>query len=285
MTNKTETIFETWDEINLKDSKKTNSVSNFFMYLAKEKTPENFDIEKTTEELNNPIGLSSIYMVMLTRPDSGGDLYRGLIKNINKDFYEKLLAIHNIIKFNKHDACKKIEKERKTNFEPFQTETKNNIKTINRSLYAHDIAIESTKKDTEHTDEKIENNLRKNIYTDFIAILGIFTAITFAIFGGMNLLSNLFQNIGSTPASLGQTLILAAIFGLFMWGIIELLFNWISKIKEPLNQSENGKKEDNKKEKCLCPKVCRISFIKPVCIALIVLVAMLVIGIKLFIQQ
>lgn len=70
-----------------------------------------------------------------------------------------------------------------------------------------------------------------NIYSEFVAILGIFTAITFAIFGGMNLLTDLFKNIGSSPASLGQTMILAAIFGLIMWGIIELLFYWISKIK------------------------------------------------------
>ena len=79
--------------------------------------------------------------------------------------------------------------------------------------------------------EYIENKIKSNVYSEFITILGIFTAITFAIFGGMNLLSNLFKNIGSTSASLGQTLILAAIFGLIMWGIIELLFYWISKIK------------------------------------------------------
>lgn len=77
----------------------------------------------------------------------------------------------------------------------------------------------------------IENEIKKNVYSEFITILGIFTAITFAIFGGMNLLNDLFKNIGSTQASLGQTLILAAIFGLFMWGITELLFYWISKIK------------------------------------------------------
>ncbi|MCT6812056.1 MAG: hypothetical protein M3029_02790, partial [Lactobacillus helsingborgensis] len=35
-----------------------------------------------------------------------------------------------------------------------------------------------------------ENNIKKELYPEFIAILGIFTAITFAIFGGMNLLSN-----------------------------------------------------------------------------------------------
>ena len=87
---------------------------------------------------------------------------------------------------------------------------------------------------------KSENNIKKDIYPDFITILGIFTAITFAIFGGMNLLSNLFQNMKSTHASLGQALILAAIFSLCLWWIIELLFNWISKIteKEDMNISK-----------------------------------------------
>lgn len=77
----------------------------------------------------------------------------------------------------------------------------------------------------------IENEIRKNVYSEFITILGIFTAITFAIFGGMNLLSALFKNIGSTSASLGQTLILAAVFGLIMWGITVLFFYWINTIK------------------------------------------------------
>jgi len=81
-----------------------------------------------------------------------------------------------------------------------------------------------------------------NIYSEFVSILGIFTAITFAIFGGMNLLTDLFKNIGSTPVSLGQTLILAAIFSLIMWGIIELLFYWISKIKGITNSTKDKDK-------------------------------------------
>ena len=79
--------------------------------------------------------------------------------------------------------------------------------------------------------DNILSDIKSLIYPEIITILGIFTAITFAIFGGMNLLTDLFKNIGSSPSSLGQTMILAAIFGLIMWGIIELLFYWISKIK------------------------------------------------------
>lgn len=99
---------------------------------------------------------------------------------------------------------------------------------------------------TEESNKQIER-VKNNIYTDFITILGIFTAITFAIFGGMNLLTDLFKNIGSTPVSLGQTLILAAIFSLIMWGIIELLFYWISKIKGTTKGTTNSTKDKNKK--------------------------------------
>lgn len=81
-------------------------------------------------------------------------------------------------------------------------------------------------------DNVIADKVKSDIYPEFITILGIFTAITFAIFGGMNLLTNLFKNMGRTSASLGQTLILAAIFGLIMWGITLLLFYWISTIKK-----------------------------------------------------
>ena len=91
-----------------------------------------------------------------------------------------------------------------------------------------------------------ENNIKKELYPEFITLLGIFTAITFAIFGGMDLLSNLFQNMKSTHASLGQALILASIFGFTVLGIIEILFIWISKINltKVDKDNRNDKKED-----------------------------------------
>lgn len=94
---------------------------------------------------------------------------------------------------------------------------------------------------------KAENNIKKELYPEFITLLGIFTAITFAIFGGMNLLSNLFQNLRSTHASLGQALILASIFGFTVLGIIEILFIWISKINLTKVDKDNRK---DKKEDC-----------------------------------
>ncbi|KJY65302.1 hypothetical protein JF73_06790 [Lactobacillus helsingborgensis] len=98
-----------------------------------------------------------------------------------------------------------------------------------------------------------ENNIKKELYPEFIAILGIFTAITFAIFGGMNLLSNLFQNMRSTHASLGQALILASVFGFTLWGLIEILFIWISKINltkdDKIDKDDKKEKKIDKKEK------------------------------------
>ena len=95
-----------------------------------------------------------------------------------------------------------------------------------------------------------ENNIKKELYPEFITLLGIFTAITFAIFGGMNLLSNLFQNMRSTHASLGQALILASIFGFTMLGIIEILFIWISEINltKVDRDYRNDRKEDDANE-------------------------------------
>ena len=118
----------------------------------------------------------------------------------------------------------------------------NNVVTSYKLNYGS-ITNKNIRKQIDDLYQKIDNaskdaeiKIKKDVYPDFITILGIFTAITFAIFGGMNLLSNLFQNMRNTHASLGQALILAAIFGLIMWGITILLFYWISTIKK--NQSK-----------------------------------------------
>ena len=236
MTNKTKNFFEVWDELNSNDSKKFKSALNLATFLSTQTKPEGFDIKETIDELNNPASLSYIYFMMIINRDTWGTYNISLIENINKDFYEKLLAIQYIAYSNKLYIDKQInlyiKDEIKNKFVPFQTKTVKKIKTIKSRLETQDKNIESIDKEAKRTAEKAENNIRKNIYTDFITILGIFTAITFAIFGGMNLLTDLFKNIGSTPASLGQTLILAAIFGLIMWGITLLLFYWISTIQK-----------------------------------------------------
>ena len=144
------------------------------------------------------------------------------IEKINKDFYINLYELYIEVRSTGYDYLASEISSLQLNYD----ELRQKISTQDKNI-----------------ENAVENKIKSNVYSEFIAILGIFTAITFAIFGGMNLLSNLFQNIGSTPASLGQTLILAAIFGLIMWGIIELLFYWISKI----NGITDSTKDKNKK--------------------------------------
>lgn len=160
-----------------------------------------------------------------------------MVKDIDIKFYYKIVFIFKSIYENK-----------------INTENFNRIdKLLNENKKVLCSHIEKAKKDKEEEDKKIndiENKTNKakadildiikdKIYPEIITILGIFTAITFAIFGGMNLLSNLFQNMKSTHTSLGQALILAAVFNLCLWWIIELLFNWISKITNAKNKNIN----------------------------------------------
>ena len=196
------------------------------------------------------------------------DDLQGKVKNVSAN-ENKFIELNN--KIEDHDD--KLE-EVNNKIEVHDTK----LEKVNNKIEVHDTKLEELNDKTEVHDAKLEElnskikkqekditiEIKGNIYSEFITILGIFTAITFAIFGGMNLLSNLFQNIGSTPASLGQTLILAAIFGLIMWGIIELLFYWISKIKG----IEDSTKDKNK------------SLFN--CVVIIIILVILGLGISLF---
>lgn len=144
-----------------------------------------------------------------------------LLKKDDPDLYSKInticSVIHKIKSLDKEIAKKIIDDSSK------------NLTRVNEKLSKQKDSLES--KINNQTDTVL-SKVKSLIYPEIITILGIFTAITFAIFGGMNLLNNLFKNIGSSPASLGQTMILAAIFGLIMWGITLLLFYWISTIQK-----------------------------------------------------
>ena len=132
-----------------------------------------------------------------------------------------------------------------------------NLVNIKERLDDLDLSVENNsiaaKNNIKNNIIEAENNIKKELYPEFIAILGIFTAITFAIFGGMNLLSNLFQNMRSTHASLGQALILVSVFGFTLWGLIEILFIWISKINltkdDKIDKDDKKEKKIDKKEK------------------------------------
>lgn len=201
------------------------------------------NLDEIINKLDNTEGFIFIYNCMLNRTELWGKLNLEKIKHdTNKDykeFFDKLKILFGIANSNNIRLNGEIKKITIPN--NYFTVTKDYIKEMQNSLSEgieqQKVHLEESQKSLSKGIEQQKVHLKKytnklnNIYSDFIAILGIFTAITFAIFGGMNLLTNLFKNTGSTASSLGYTLILAAIFGLIMWGITELLFYWISKIK------------------------------------------------------
>lgn len=203
------------------------------------------NMEECINQLNKPMGIALIHYMLVSEPKTWEKYDITKVKPLNSEFYEKLLALYKMT----YDTINYTEKKSEECYDSSKMYTDSEINSCNEAIQKIENQIND--KNTglnalyEKVDERennIENKIKSKVYSEFIAILGIFTAITFAIFGGMNLLSNLFQNIGSTQASLGQTLILAAIFGLIMWGIIELLFYWISKI----NGITDSTKDKNK---------------------------------------
>lgn len=88
------------------------------------------------------------------------------------------------------------------------------IGEINKRLIDHKRNLDSVDHQVSDLNNQIVDEIKNNVYSEFITILGIFTAITFAIFGGMNLLSNLFKNIGNTPVSL-LVFFTSSLLGLF----------------------------------------------------------------------
>lgn len=106
--------------------------------------------------------------------------------------------------------------------------------------------LENDVKDLEDRSEKSEKKLKDiehnlgGIYAEIVALLGIFTAIAFSIFGGLQVVSSLFSKLRfSEPLiSLGYVLIIGAIIGVFIYGILIILFEGIYKLTSFYDRKE-----------------------------------------------
>lgn len=84
---------------------------------------------------------------------------------------------------------------------------------------------------TEKKLKKVKGNLDR-IYAEFITLLGIFTAIAFSIFGGIETLSSLFSKLSfkNPRITTGFVLIIAAIIAGVIYGILFILMESIYKL-------------------------------------------------------
>ena len=229
--------------VKLTEELKNNDIASVYIYngikelINSTEKKDNENLKKTLEKCYRSLNNKFIIHDDLPR-------YFSMLKNIDINFFYKIVFIFKVIYENKiikqkfDDINKRLNKNEKNLYsdEKEFNNFKGDIQKKTKEIY---IQIQEEKDYFEKAKKDIFKKINETIYPQFITILGIFTAITFAIFGGMNLLSNLFQNIKSTHASLGQALILVAVFNLCLWGIIELLFNWISKITNAKNKNIN----------------------------------------------
>lgn len=82
--------------------------------------------------------------------------------------------------------------------------------------------------------EKHARKARKkvtSIYSEFIAILGIFTALSFALNGSFQILGTLFKDIKHpTSGSIGYSFVIGGLYLLIVYVVIVILFEGMSKI-------------------------------------------------------
>lgn len=113
---------------------------------------------------------------------------------------------------------------------------------------------ESQKLLTSATNELEEiKKTKTSIYTDFIAILGVFASFVFVMFGGFTALSKIIETLSNTNVSLTKTMLVSsALFGFLITVLYSLLY-WISLIidKPIFNYSCNCEVKP-------CKKICHI---------------------------
>lgn len=123
------------------------------------------------------------------------------------------------------------------------SKVKNDIEMYSNDINRVKVDIKDAKKAVSGYSKEMKS-VKGNIYTDFISILGIFTAITFATFGGLQLLGNVFgQNVSKDNHALGSALILGS---LYIFGTYLLLLALLSGIHKLMRMNNyNNEDEDN----------------------------------------
>lgn len=108
-----------------------------------------------------------------------------------------------------------------------------NLKRVNRVISKTEDKLKGINSEAKNTSIALKKirQIKDSIYSDFIAILGIFTAITFATFGGLQLIGNIFGKVSKfTFKNIGGVLMLGSIYLLGMYLILIALLVGVSKL-------------------------------------------------------
>ncbi|MDS3925256.1 hypothetical protein [Staphylococcus hominis] len=119
--------------------------------------------------------------------------------------------------------------------------TESKIKNTESKIKDTESKIKDTESKIEKADSKINeiDEIKNKIYTDFVAILGIFASIIFGVFGGFQEIQLIGKNLNTTP--IPKLLIFSSLVMLGITLIIFLCFNAISKLTNKPLRSCNCK--------------------------------------------
>lgn len=159
-----------------------------------------------------------------------------LINDINKN--GKIQSIIDEIKngteyennnFNVEQLVKNLEKLNdhiELEFDRMMLSQKRERTNFSNILNEYSKKAEEAQKSIEEKAARIEEKLSNTV----ISVLGIFSAIIIAFFGGLNVLANLFTYLPNTEVSIYRLTFIGGLTGFIVFNIIFMLLHFISKI-------------------------------------------------------
>ncbi|HEM2541013.1 TPA: hypothetical protein U0398_000030 [Streptococcus suis] len=163
------------------------------------------------------------------------DILSDIIFNLNEEDYKKIVDFFGITDAKDYPYQKFISEIPRENFDakniaPFERHiklcchqrefmTKNSKDAQELANNAKDVANEA-------------NKVKGKIYSEFISILGIFTAISFAMMGSIQILGNIFNTVDPNDKSIGYAMMAGGIYILVLSTVITFLLYGMSLLME-----------------------------------------------------
>ncbi|MDU6115200.1 MAG: hypothetical protein E6649_12305 [Paeniclostridium sordellii] len=242
---------------------KNDSLSGYNIrnYIRENYSKDNEKVEELELIIDKVLGIMYNYMMTRSNPDEFNvvrdeEIFEKIeqfsdylrseyinIKSINesKKYIDQLKYEIKEIQLQKEEIINKINlstdyvKQLKSEIEMIEDEKVKMIELFFKEFEEKKIEMVQT------TDEfiKINNNnfdrikedvnkVKKDVYKEIIAVVGIFTAISFGAFGGMSLLNELFTNSGKLL--LNDIIILGCISGIFILTLVYIIIDYLSKL-------------------------------------------------------
>lgn len=209
----------------LSENRRENSwISNLYQSLSKQSNLFKFDHELIAKK---------IYDLSEAKADYLG-YNSGLMLQLSSDEEEMLVKLLHAIQLSivQRDYFLSQVRTVKLELENAQQQTEQVMESLNKLTETSD---QLKKQVEEITDTK------SSIYSDMVAVLGVFTAITFALFGGTSLLGSMFKSISNpTPIKLGYSFIVSGVYFLVLYGLIAVLFTGMYRVMKSKEYKFHG---------------------------------------------